>query len=200
MFVNATGSNAGDPYRGGLGGWVQALLSVSEGQTLYISVSLGEFGGGGVSMNPRYSGGGATDIRTIVGNLTSRLIVAGGGGGSNSRFGGNGGAKLSLRLCMYISTNLCLRLPSRNSLRSIFFDNKFCTVLNLMQEVLRDRPLRIMVLLVALKPLVDILKIIRLVALVTGVLLEVFVSFFRLHLTSIKVSVSIDKFISATCS
>ena len=200
MFVSATGSRAGDPYTGGWGGVVEALLSVLEGQTLYISVSLGEFGGGGISSNPRYSGGGATDIRTIVGNLTSRLIVAGGGGGCNSGSGGNGGAKLSLRLCMYISTNLCLRLPSRNSRRSVFFNDKFCTALNLMQEVLRDRPLGTMVLLVALKPLVDILKIIRPAALVMGVLLEIIVSIYRLHLTSIKVSVSIDKFLSATCS
>lgn len=37
-------------------------------------------------------GGGATDIRTFRGDLTSRLLVAGGGGGgTSSDRGGNGG-------------------------------------------------------------------------------------------------------------
>ena len=111
MFVDATGSAGeyGGGIYGGRGGWVQAVMSVSEGQTLYITVGSVPFGGGGGGV-PDYggSGGGATDIRTISGNLTSRLIVAGGGGGGWTEPGGNGGEKMSMRLCLYISTNLCL--------------------------------------------------------------------------------------------
>ena len=120
MFVNAYGAqgyNGG--YERGYGGWVQALLSVTAGQTLYIYVgSLGfnrgsaSFNGGGSAGRYGGSGGGATDIRTISGNLTSRLIVVGGGGGfyasCNYCPGGNGGTKMSARPRIYISTNLCL--------------------------------------------------------------------------------------------
>jgi Glycine rich protein len=108
----ATGSYSGLPARAGYGGWVQALLSVSVGQTLYIYVGSVDFNGGGGAGQWGGIGGGATDIRTISGNLTSRLIVAGGGGGGCSFTsvvrGGNGGAKMSMHLCVYISTNLCL--------------------------------------------------------------------------------------------
>ena len=117
MFVDATGSAGATGYTydntprawGGKGGWVQAVMSVSEGQTLYITVGSDPFGGGGGGVPDRGgSGGGATDIRTISGNLTSRLIVAGGGGGGWNEPGGNGGEKMIMRLCIYISTNLCL--------------------------------------------------------------------------------------------
>ena len=115
MFVNATGAEGGggnDQSSGGLGGWVQASLSVTAGQMLYIYVggdgSTG-FNGGGYGDYGYYEGGGATDIRTISGNLTSRLIVAGGGGGfGDGNPGGNGGTKLSLRYCFLISTIFCL--------------------------------------------------------------------------------------------
>jgi hypothetical protein len=105
VLVNATGAQGGGTPQsggsGGLGGWVQASLSVTAGQTLYVFVggdtvvgaryngggAGGSFGGGG--------GGGATDIRTISSDLKSRLIIAGGGGGGNSGYssdkGGNGG-------------------------------------------------------------------------------------------------------------
>ena len=100
VFVDATGSVGGSSIYniGGLGGWVQALLPVSAGQTLYIYVGTVDFnGGGGAIWGGR--GGGATDIRTISSNLTSRIIVAGGGGGSSwLRYGGtNGGAKMRKR-------------------------------------------------------------------------------------------------------
>ena len=118
MFVNATGAQGGggdDQSSGGRGGWVQASLSVTAGQKLYIYVggdgSTGNsFNGGGLASNAeRYGGGGASDIRTISGNLTSRLIVAGGGGGFNLyTIAGNGGTKLNLRFCFLISTIFCL--------------------------------------------------------------------------------------------
>ena len=118
MFVNATGAQGGtnhDSENWGLGGWVQASLSVTAGQKLYIYVggdgSTGNsFNGGGLASNAeRYGGGGASDIRTISGNLTSRLIVAGGGGGFNpDTIAGNGGTKLSLRFYFLISTIFCL--------------------------------------------------------------------------------------------
>ena len=104
MFVNATGALGGDG--GGLGGWVQASLSVTAGQKLYIYVggdgSTGNsFNGGGAGSERGGGGGGATDIRTISGNLTSRHIVAGGGGSHDYYYpGGNGGTKLS---CVSIS-------------------------------------------------------------------------------------------------
>ena len=111
----ATGSYVGLSARAGYGGWVQALLSVSVGQTLYIYVGSVDFNGGGGAGQCGGIGGGATDIRTISGNLTSRLIVAGGGGGGGGGCslysilrGGNGGAKMSMRLCVYISINLYL--------------------------------------------------------------------------------------------
>jgi Glycine rich protein len=96
VFVNATGcSGVG---AGGRGGWVQALLQVSAGQTLYIYVCNVDRNGGGPSGWPFNRGGGATDIRTIPGNLTSRLIIAGGGGGGGyTTVGGNGGAKMRMR-------------------------------------------------------------------------------------------------------
>ena len=113
IFVNATGAQGGNTQGysnlGGFGGWVQAFLSVTAGQTLYIYVGgdgiTGERFNGGGTADDFYGritggGGGATDIRTMSGNLTSRLIVAG-GGGSTFLFvnGGNGGIKRKLRFC-----------------------------------------------------------------------------------------------------
>ena len=116
MFVNATGAEGGggyDQFSGGRGGWVQASLSVTAGQMLYIYVGGGgyagnSFNGGGSGYFDYCGGGGATDVRTISGNLTSRLIVAGGGGGRIYATPGNGGTKLSLRYCFLISTIFCL--------------------------------------------------------------------------------------------
>ena len=79
---------------------------------LYIYVGGGgyagnSFNGGGSGYFDYCGGGGATDVRTISGNLTSRLIVAGGGGGHSYLpyyIPGNGGTKLSLRFCFLIST------------------------------------------------------------------------------------------------
>jgi Glycine rich protein len=104
------GLNMGGP--GGLGGRVEADLSVAPGQVLFVEVGgggsdgggrsgggVGGFNGGGSSNDgafqiPGGGGGGATDIRTCSrlalscaqggDTLSSRLLVAGGGGGGGS--------------------------------------------------------------------------------------------------------------------
>lgn len=99
------------------GGRVQATLSATAGETLYIYVggagttasgtsiaSSAGWNGGGKggygNLSVAYwgsGGGGASDIRTSVGVLSSRILVAGGGGGSACNVcgaadnGGNGG-------------------------------------------------------------------------------------------------------------
>ena len=115
--MNATGGQGGrNSYAGytfieGQGGWVQALMTVSAGETLYITVggegqaSGNSFGGGGSGGYNNFGGyegpggtaggGGASDIRTSANSLNTRVIVAGGGGGGpdgDGRFrGGSGG-------------------------------------------------------------------------------------------------------------
>ena len=99
----------------GKGGRIQATLTATAGETLYLYVggagtsvasitsntaSAGWNGGGkgGYGNGSGYwgaGGGGATDIRTTAGSLSSRILVAGGGGGaacnSCSENGGDGG-------------------------------------------------------------------------------------------------------------
>ena len=82
LVISAFGQGAGGA--GGAGAEVSGVLTVSEGQTLYV-----DFGGGGkggavteCSQPGRSAGGGASDVRTSSGSLASRLIVAGGGGGN----------------------------------------------------------------------------------------------------------------------
>jgi hypothetical protein len=86
------------------GGRVQATLSVTPGQILYLNIggegsigTGGGYNGGGTGTSDGYwtggGGGGASDIRTSN-DLTSRIIVAGGGGGAGywyAQNGGNGG-------------------------------------------------------------------------------------------------------------
>jgi Glycine rich protein len=96
IFVDMTGSQGGfgDEGEGGLGGWVQASLSVTGGEILYLFVGCGNgFNGGGVGYYGH--GGGASDIRTSLSDLKTRLVVAGGGGGSGKvgRPGSGGIAK-----------------------------------------------------------------------------------------------------------
>ena len=87
VLVNVTGAQGGSG--GGYGGWVQASLSVTAGQILYLFLggvgNMGNgFNGGGYGGNwPDWAagGGGASDIRTSSNDLTTRLVVAGGGGG-----------------------------------------------------------------------------------------------------------------------
>lgn len=72
---------------GGKGGYIQAVVSVTPGQTLYVYVG-GQFGlnGGGAGGNGNNlgsggQGGDGTDIRTSLNDISTRLVVAGGGGG-----------------------------------------------------------------------------------------------------------------------
>jgi hypothetical protein len=88
---------------GGLGGYSEATYTVNAGQNLHVYVGgkgnsngSGGWNGGGAGGQYGSGGGGATDIRTTVGVLASRLIVGGGGGGGNTGCpnagaGGNGG-------------------------------------------------------------------------------------------------------------
>ena len=95
------GSACGD--QGGLGGHAVATVSVVPGNTLYVMVggmgtdfdcnggpshSAGGYNGGGDVNGPGPSGGGASDIRTGLADLGSRLVVAGGGGGLGGAGGG----------------------------------------------------------------------------------------------------------------
>ncbi|MEY3399354.1 MAG: hypothetical protein RL220_1948 [Bacteroidota bacterium] len=77
---------------GGKGGRAQGVLPVTPGQILYIRCggSGNNFGynGGGLSLsNDNFLGtygGGATDIRTIANDPSTRIVVAAGGGGSTT--------------------------------------------------------------------------------------------------------------------
>ena len=95
------GSACGD--EGGLGGHAIATVSVVPGNTLYVMVggmgtdfdcnggpsySAGGYNGGGEVNGPGPSGGGASDIRSDLADLGSRLVVAGGGGGLGGAGGG----------------------------------------------------------------------------------------------------------------
>jgi hypothetical protein len=106
-------SNGSAGSYGGLGGKITGTLDVTSGATLYLYVggkggdgitlrSSGGFNGGGGAgyygagavSGPCYpgTGGGASDIRTTSGVLSSRLIVAGGGGGAGGYTPGSGGS------------------------------------------------------------------------------------------------------------
>jgi len=87
------------PALGGKGGRVTGTLTVTPASTYYIYVggqpsassSTAGFNGGGLagvsaSGTRAGSGGGATDIRTAIGTLSSRLVVAGGGGGAGTDY------------------------------------------------------------------------------------------------------------------
>jgi hypothetical protein len=115
----AGGANWSTAVLAGKGGRVQATLTTTPGNTLLIYVGgtgtqatpasnagTGGWNGGGLggtgngTVPTAYSGtggGGASDIRTTAGNLSTRIIVAAGGAGSanNSRTsadsGGDGG-------------------------------------------------------------------------------------------------------------
>lgn len=106
---------------GGKGGYASGELNVMSGQLLYIVVGGegkpglnyrhdGGYNGGGDGGLFGAGGGGATDVRTILHDLDSRLIVAGGGGGGNTGFpdagtGGNGGATIGQDgLALYVFT------------------------------------------------------------------------------------------------
>lgn len=76
---------------GGLGGYSEGDLLVSPGDLLYVYVGgqgsiggQGGWNGGGSGGNFGGGGGGASDVRTTLGSLISRVIVAGGGGAGNT--------------------------------------------------------------------------------------------------------------------
>ena len=103
--LDAYGAEGGIGWRGytinknpGKGGRVQATLSVTAGEVLYIFIggkgsdhnhnNSGEDGGGG--------GGGGTDIRSGGTAFSNRILAVGGGGGSGTNYptgneGGDGG-------------------------------------------------------------------------------------------------------------
>ncbi len=97
--VDAMGAQGYTGYGGqpGLGGRVQATLTVTPGENLYIyvgqaglSCNTGGYNGGAAS-SCAYSysgnGGGASDIRRGGTALSNRIIVAGGGGGAGYNWG-----------------------------------------------------------------------------------------------------------------
>lgn len=75
-------SNSRTSYHG-LGGRVQATMSVTPGQVLYLYVGGNTWNGGGYGPQ-RGFGGDATDIRIGGMTLTDRVLVAGGGGGTGA--------------------------------------------------------------------------------------------------------------------
>lgn len=106
-----SGSNFGGPGSlGGKGGYAKALIPVTPGETLTVSVggkgaydssgtgtTAGGWNGGGTVIKTHGgSGGGATDVRQGGTALTNRIVIAGGGGGGSADIpvpldGGNGG-------------------------------------------------------------------------------------------------------------
>ena len=89
--VNAVGGTVGTSGPlGGRGAVVTSDIPVTPLETLYVYVggdgSIGGFNGGGSSQYGS-AGGGASDVRTVAGDLTTRLLVAGGGGGGSGYVG-----------------------------------------------------------------------------------------------------------------
>ncbi len=78
---------------GGKGAKVVSTLQVTPGDVYYVKCGgmTGYNGGGAGYAYVSKPGGGATDIRTNVTDLFSRVVVAGGGGGSHGYCGANGG-------------------------------------------------------------------------------------------------------------
>ena len=87
---------------GGRGAYVSGEIYLTVGTNLKVFVGgqgrlkSGGYNGGGSSLEG-YGGGGATDIRTVSSQLSSRIAIAAGGGGSddvnneNDGFGGHAG-------------------------------------------------------------------------------------------------------------
>ena len=101
LTVEAVGGAGGNgSLLGGRAADVQATLSVTPGQKVFVHVaangsygtSSGATNGGGASLTAA-SGGGASDIRVGTDDLAHRVLVAGGGGGSgNTKQGATGDA------------------------------------------------------------------------------------------------------------
>ena len=112
IFIEAWGAQGGDAWAcggffaddGGQGGYASGLLNVAPEEVYYIYVggagvgvqtssnaNEGGWNGGGDANQYAGGGGGATDLRTVQGDLSSRLIVAGGGGNEGCPDHGEGG-------------------------------------------------------------------------------------------------------------
>ena len=105
LYVSAVGQpgsgSLGTGGGGGNGAVVAGYVPVSGGQTLYVEVGDGTFGGGAATDGYGGAGGGASDVRTCSlsacaigaapGPSDTRLVVAGGGGGGGWGAGGGGG-------------------------------------------------------------------------------------------------------------
>jgi len=106
------GSCGSGSLTGGFGGSATGSATFAANTTLYVEVGgqgddggcadqgsyntrVGGYNGGGRGSQGGSAGGGATDLRTIDGDLSSRILVAGGGGGCGSESciygGGHGG-------------------------------------------------------------------------------------------------------------
>ena len=102
----AEGGRALNGNGGGLGGYISSNVDVVPGQTLYLFVGehtdliepwgVYAFNGGGQGADGfGAKGGGASDVRTRLNDLDSRIIVAGGGGGGGyAGVGGIGGGTI----------------------------------------------------------------------------------------------------------
>ncbi len=84
---------------GGLGGFAEGSFEVVAGQVIYLYVGgqgsingIPGWNGGGTGGQYGGGGGGSSDIRTQLGFLGTRLIVAGGGGGGQYGCGADYGA------------------------------------------------------------------------------------------------------------
>jgi hypothetical protein len=98
LQIEAWGGEGGSTTygAGGKGGYVSAIYTVTPGTTYYVYVGGAASGAtagynGGGAYGAAYSsydgsaGGGASDVRTVSGDLSTRIIVAGGGGGAGGR-------------------------------------------------------------------------------------------------------------------
>ena len=95
--IEAWGAQGAGPF-GGQGGHAAGDLAVTDGQVLHVMVGGqdGFNGGGAGNAAVAVNGGGASDVRTSVADLATRVIVAGGGGGGgdgdvSDNLGGTGG-------------------------------------------------------------------------------------------------------------
>lgn len=126
-------------YQGGKGAIVRTLLKVTPGATIYVmvggkgtsrfagdadGVKAGGFNGGGEGgATEGAGGGGATDVRTSIGDLNTRLVVAGGGGGGCSSCseldktatGGDGGTPMGFNSTVQRPYGSCANFAFVNS-------------------------------------------------------------------------------------
>ena len=111
--IECFGAQGGDmlisPWtgKGGKGGYTWGEMILNGVQTIYVYVGgqgqgyngstnhPGGWNGGGTCYQGASGGGGASDVRTVLDDLNSRIIVAGGGGGANDHTNGGVGGGLT---------------------------------------------------------------------------------------------------------